>query len=173
MPQLGDDSAALASRFLILTTRVSFLGREDPRLLEDRLLPERDGILHWALAGLRRLRERRHFLEPEASVEARLRLANLGSPTLAFVAEQCEYGADYHVAKSDIYDAWYSWAESNKTLPGTREKFFEALYAAANGRVRPGRVGGAGNQVPSCLGIRLRPVYDALVGEQGDLPWRP
>jgi putative DNA primase/helicase len=178
MPQLGDDSAAIASRFLILITRVSFLGREDPRLLEDKLRPERDGILHWALDGLLRLRKRGHFVEPEASLEARLRLANLGSPTLAFVAEQCEYGADYHVSKSDIYDAWYAWAESNETFPGTREKFLEALYAAANGRVRAGRPGGAGKQVPSCMGIRLKSVPSALGdegrgGEQGDLPLRP
>jgi hypothetical protein len=112
-------------------------------------------------------------------VEARLRLASLGSPTLAFTAEQCDYGAEHHVPNSEIYDAWYTWAENNKSHPVPREKFFEALYAAAGGRVRSGRpVDAAGRQVPSCVGIRLRPVPAALGGEcrgdgQGDLPWRP
>ncbi|HEY5131756.1 MAG TPA: phage/plasmid primase, P4 family [Bradyrhizobium sp.] len=157
MPKLGDDSGAIASRFIILVTRVSFFDREDPRLLENKLLPELGGVLHWSLDGLRRLRKRGHFDETTVSREARERLANLGSSAMAFIAEECELGADYHATKDALYEAWKLYAEANDVYPGTKEKFCEALYAATGGRVRHGKPISRGKQVPSCMGIRLVP----------------
>lgn len=111
--KLGDDSAAIASCFITLITRQSFYGREDPRLFEDKLLPELLGIFHWALEGLKRLRERGHFIETEASEDARNRLSNLGSLTRAFIAEQCELGPDQQVLKDVLFDAWRDYNKAN------------------------------------------------------------
>jgi putative DNA primase/helicase len=138
MPKLGDDSAALASRFIIFITRVSFYGREDPRLL-DKLAPELLGVFHWALQGLKRLRERGHFVETAASQEARERMANLGSPARAFMAERCILDPRVFEDKDDMYDEWCSFARDNNMHPGTKEKFYEALYAAGGGLIQAGR----------------------------------
>ena len=52
--RFGDASGAIAGRFLVLTLRNSWLGREDPALT-DALLTELPGILGWVLDGLDRL----------------------------------------------------------------------------------------------------------------------
>ncbi len=155
MPVLNDDSAAVASRFIILETRISFFGKEDPNLLRDKLLPERMGILHWALAGLRRLRKRGHFAEPEVSRQARERLAKLGSPVLAFVKECCVYEPNAHVSKDEIFATWTEWANFNREPCGSKTQFCEALYAACVGYVRPAKLRIDGERVPSIVGLRM------------------
>jgi putative DNA primase/helicase len=156
MPKFGDDSAALASRFISLTTRVSFLGREDPNLLRDKLTPELLGVFHWALEGLRRLRARGYFVETDTSKEAGDRLANLGSPARAYIAEDCVLDPDAHVEKRVLYEDWQLYAKENDLFPGTLDKFCEAIYAATGGAVRSGRPMINGKQVHCCMGIRLR-----------------
>jgi putative DNA primase/helicase len=157
MPKLGDDSAAIASRFITLVTRQSFYGREDPRLFEDKLLPELLGVFHWALQGLQRLRERGRFLETDASEDARERLGSLGSPARAFLAEYCAFGPDQRVSKDVLYEAWRDYSKDNTTLPGTVEAFSEKLYAAGNGLIGAGRPRDeSGNRLQVYTGIRLK-----------------
>ena len=57
LPRIADTSSALSSRFIILASSQSWLGREDEKLT-DRLLLELPGILNWALEGLARLTKR-------------------------------------------------------------------------------------------------------------------
>jgi putative DNA primase/helicase len=162
MPKLGDDSAAIASRFITLITRQSFYNREDPRLFEDKLLPELLGIFHWALVGLKRLRERGHFVETEASEDARNRLSKLGSLTGAFIADQCELGPDQQVLKEVLFDAWRDYNKANASHPGTMETFSEGLYAAGSGMIgssRPHDINGKRHYV--FTGIRLK-IHDEL-----------
>jgi P4 family phage/plasmid primase-like protien len=155
MPKLGDESAAVASRFIIFNTRVSFYGREDPRLFEDKLEPERVGILHWSLDGLRRMRERGRLIEPEASKDLQEEMAKLGSDAKAFIAEHCVLEPEAHVSKDELFNAYRSWCKSNDIRPWAKEKFCQAIYAATDHRVSSGRPRVEGVQVKSCLGIRL------------------
>ena len=46
-----DVSGAMSNRIIPIECRESFLGREDPGLLERDLLPELPGILNWAIEG--------------------------------------------------------------------------------------------------------------------------
>lgn len=171
MPKLGDDSAALASRFITLTTRVSFYDQEDTKLLEGKLIPELLGILHWALTGLYRLRDREFFQETESSREARERLANLGSPVRAFIAERCKLDPNSYTEKGTLYSAFCKYAQDNGILQESREKFCEGIYAATGGLVRPGRP-----RSDQCLprdqttGSQQRPI---LVSQSLDTPVHP
>jgi putative DNA primase/helicase len=54
LPKLGDASAAIVGRMVLLLTTRSWLGRED-LTLEPTLRTELTGILNWALDGLQRL----------------------------------------------------------------------------------------------------------------------
>ncbi len=65
LPRLQDTSGALAGRMMILRLVKSFYGVED-HTLTSRLLTERCGILHWAIDGWRRLRERGRFQQPKS-----------------------------------------------------------------------------------------------------------
>lgn len=155
MPKLGDDSAALANRFIISNTKVSFYDREDPLLFEHRLLPELPGVFHWSLAGLRRLRGRGRFEETETSIQAKDRLAHLGSPVMGFVAERCVLHPDRSVPKDVIYAHWVTYAADNGLFKLNKEHFFEALYAATGDKVHGGKKRADGGRVPTCFGIDM------------------
>ena len=69
-PALSDAGGALASRYVILRFRKTFLGREDRKLTE-KLYGELPGILHWGIAGWRRLQARGYFIEPGSAAVLR------------------------------------------------------------------------------------------------------
>jgi putative DNA primase/helicase len=104
LPNLGDASGAVATRFMVLVLEKSWLGKENENLT-DELLGELPGILNWALDGLDRLRKRRHFTEPQSSKDAVIELQDLSSPVAAFVRERCERGP-YEIEIDSIYLEW-------------------------------------------------------------------
>jgi putative DNA primase/helicase len=138
LPRFSDSSGALASRFMLLTLRKSFYGREDPRLTET-LLAEASGIFNWALAGLDQLRERGHFVQPESAEEALRHLEDMSSPVGAFVRDRCDVGPAKEVDKNVLFAAWKNWCEQEgRERPGTKAVFTRDLRAAVPG-VSPAR----------------------------------
>ncbi len=130
LPRLADASGALANRFLLLRFSQTFLGKED-QTLTDRLLDERQGILLWAIQGWKRLRERKHFLQPESGEDLREQLNDLSSQTGAFVRERCIVAPGGRVDVSDIYSAWCRWCEQRgRNRPGSEQTFGRDLHAA-------------------------------------------
>jgi putative DNA primase/helicase len=152
LPRLTDASRALSSRMTLLRLTTSFLGREDTGLM-DKLIPELPGILVWALAGLRRLRERGRFVQPKSGGELVQAMEDLASPITAFVHETCEIAAGAEVAIRDLYRRWVLWCEEAGRPPGSEQVFGRDLQAAfpAVGTRRP-RVDGV--QIRSYVGIR-------------------
>lgn len=142
LPRLTDSSGALSSRFLILETNTSHLGREDLGL-EERILADPAAILWWALDGLDRLREQGRFTEPESSREIAGEMSDLSSPIKAFIRDRCVLGPEHEVPASDIFDSWSKWCEEQgRTRPGTAQVFGRDLRAAAPSvRVSQPRVG--------------------------------
>ena len=128
LPRFGDASGAIAGRFLVLTLHRSWLGHENPALTEE-LLTELPGILSWVLNGLARLNVRGRFTEPGSSRDAVVALADLVSPTGAFVRERCEVGPASEVPCDELYAAWKSWAEDNGHRPGSSSSFGRDLRA--------------------------------------------
>jgi putative DNA primase/helicase len=133
LPRLADASGALASRFLTLVTTRSFLGRENPALI-DELTAELPGILNWSLDGLDRLRTSSRFTEPTSSRDAVLELEDLASPIGAFVRERCTVGPSNTIACDALYTAWRAWCDNNgRDRPGTAQTFGRDLRAAVIG----------------------------------------
>lgn len=155
LPRIVDESGALASRFISFETRVSFLGHEDPNLFRRKLLPEKLEVLHWALVGLRRLRKRGRFEETALSVALGDRLANMGSAVINFVRQACSLEREAIVEKDRLFSAWTDWAKSNNETTGTKEQFFENLYAAFPGQVRPTKARQGDQRVPAVKGLRF------------------
>src|ERR1700730_13225183 len=79
LPKLHDSSGALPGRMILLRLTRSWYGKEDTALM-DRLLAELPGILLWAIAGWQRLRDRGHFIQPDAGKELLGDLEDLSSP---------------------------------------------------------------------------------------------
>lgn len=112
LPRFGDASGAIAARFVVLTLRESFLGREDIGL-GARLDAELPGILRWGLDGMARLHAAGRFTAPRASVEAVQALADLVSPISAFVREACTTGADETAQVATLYREYAAWCDEN------------------------------------------------------------
>ena len=112
LPRLGDSSGALASRMILLRLRESFYGREDHDLSE-KLLAELPSILLWSIEGWRRLRERRHFRQPDSALEMLGDFTDLASPVTAFLHEKCNVGPQHEIPRHDLFAAYCEWAKAN------------------------------------------------------------
>jgi putative DNA primase/helicase len=155
LPNLGDASGAVATRFLVLSLTQSWLGNENPTLTEE-LLAELPAVLGWSLEGLDRLREQGHFTEPQASKDAVMALAELTSPVGAFAREACERGSGFSVSVQRVYAAWRLWSADHGRRATNEALFGRDLRAAVPGLKRV-RVGGRNEKrVWHYEGLRLR-----------------
>lgn len=122
LPRLYDTSGALASRFLILQTKKSYLGEEDFGL-EQKLMAELPGILKWAVDGYHDLLEMGRFISPLASEQAQEDLEAIGSPIIVFLREACAVGAGRSIEVGALYDRWKTWCDTNGREPGNAQAF--------------------------------------------------
>jgi len=146
LPRLSDASAALPSRFILLTLTESFFGCEDHGLL-DRLLSELPSILNWSLAGLDRLTRRGSFVQPASAAEAIAALEDLASPVGAFVRERCIIGPAADCEVGTLFEAWRDWcAVQGRDQPGTAATFGRDLRAVIPSLRTANRRAGAGRE---------------------------
>jgi P4 family phage/plasmid primase-like protien len=126
LPELRDPTGALASRFLVIQMKQSFLGREDPTLKE-KLLTELPGIFNWSLLGWRELRKRGRFLQPKSSQETQEEFEVMSSPVPAFVRECCVLEKQAKIAKDALYNEWEKWRAEMGELYLDNKRFGSAL----------------------------------------------
>ncbi len=157
LPTLADGSGAYAGRLLLLILTNSFYGKEDPALT-DKLLAELSGILNWAIEGYRRLRKRRHFIQPDSSAEAMEEIELLGSPVKSFVRECCELKPGLEVTVDKLWDAWTTWCvREGRSGTGTKQWLGRNLRAAAPGvSIKRPRKGEDDDRERAYTGIAIR-----------------
>jgi putative DNA primase/helicase len=154
IPKLDDASGVIASRQLILRLTESWLGREDPALTS-KLLAELPGILLWAVAGLKRLRDRGHFIQPTSGKQVRDMMEDLASPVKAWIRECCEVGPTVYAEPSALYASWCAWCAGKGLTPQHEIVFGRDLHAALPTLARAQRKIN-GERRPVTLGVRLR-----------------
>jgi putative DNA primase/helicase len=130
IPKLGDASAAIVGRILLLPLQNSWLNKEDYEL-EPALQAELPGILNWALTGLSELvANGNRFTRVESAEEAINTMRDLASPIGAFVRERCQLGPDFRIAVDSLYGDFKSWAEDNGHSRRSKATFGRDLHAA-------------------------------------------
>ncbi len=129
MQDLRDSTGALASRFNILVTTQTFLGREDHHL-GDRLLTELPGIFNWAMDGLARLRKRGYIKDHPAGIDARDEFEQMSSPMKAFIEDWCVVHDSAVVPVDILWMAHKNWAAENGTKNYSKRKFIVELKGA-------------------------------------------
>ncbi|MBA3590302.1 phage/plasmid primase, P4 family, partial [Methylibium sp.] len=129
MLDFPDPSGALASRLILIKTRVSFLGQEDMNL-DAKLQAELPGIVCWSLRGLAELRRRGRLLQPESSKNEIAEFQRASSPISAFAADYCVVPASEGVAVGQAFAAWRAWCADEGHMPGSKAKFGSKLTAA-------------------------------------------
>lgn len=122
IPQIPDESGAVAARFGMIRTRESFVGREDPTLLA-RILEQEQEILSWAVRGLWRLRNRGNFVPPQNDEHRHYAVAN--SPLRTFLNECTKPGNG--VEKDDLYMRYEEFARDNDLTPVGKNMFFREI----------------------------------------------
>ena len=112
-------------------------------------------ILNLAISGWHRLKKRGYFQQPKSSEDVVEQFEDISSPVKQFVRERCALGADYHVTRNALFDAWCAWCKAEgRDHPGTKATFGKDLSAAFP-ELKPKRVGSRGEQVHSYAGIKL------------------
>lgn len=130
LPDLRDSSGAMAKRYLVLTLKKSWVGKEDISLFS-RLTIELSGILMWALKGLVRLKTRGYFLTPTSSNQTIEELESMTSPIKAFISEKCELRPLASVSVVDLFEAWRHWCNiTGYQNAGNVQSFGKNLRAA-------------------------------------------
>lgn len=143
LPLLPDTSGALANRFIPLCIFVSFFGREDPTLFEQKLEPEVSGVLNWAIEGRWRLRERGHFIVPDSASGLLESFEELSNPLSqyfahrAYVIPPSEYPAGpfdspdkgFLLDKAVFYDDYVAWCKGHELRPKNRDWFYRDVSA--------------------------------------------
>lgn len=164
LPRLGDASGALAGRFIVISMKKSFHGREDHGLT-NRLLDELPGIFRWALEGRDRLKARGYFVQPASAQEDADDLAEANSTISVFAEEVMELGAEFSVPRDDAFEAWRTWCGQNgRTHVGTKQTFGSSLRDAFPqiGDWRPRSE--EGGRVREFTAIRIKPHVRSQMG---------
>jgi putative DNA primase/helicase len=157
LPDFKDDTGVIATRFIILETKNSYLNREDPTL-GDTLKGETSGILNWALDGLDRLLREGRFTSP--GDELNEELSSNASAVKAFVVQCCELG-DFEASIDEVYKAYHEWCKGigaqswADRLP--INQFSGKVRSAFPGQVRTTRPRDGSTRRPRWfVGVRLR-----------------
>jgi putative DNA primase/helicase len=156
-PVFPDNSGAIVSRTIALSTPESWLGREDPRLIE-ALKKELPAIFLWALDGMDELMKSGRFTQPATGQEIVDLLSESASPIKQFINETCVFGpeATHFVSKQCLYERWKSWCIDHGYPPTSDVHLARALYAAFRPQVRSSRRGGRDEREMYYAGIALR-----------------
>ncbi|MFI7347234.1 phage/plasmid primase, P4 family [Streptomyces sp. NPDC049936] len=156
LPYFGDSSGVIARRFIVLNMTVSWLGKEDPTLI-DRLAAEMPGIINWALDGLARLETTGRITEPSSSREAVTTMQDTASPTSAFLRERCATGPTCSVPVDTLWAVWREWAEDNGVKAvGTKQMLGRNLLSVVPQLSRTRPRDAYGRQVATYNGITLK-----------------
>jgi putative DNA primase/helicase len=159
LPRLRDSSGALSSRLIILRFTQSFYDREDVTLFQ-KLQRELPGILLWALDGLRRLRLRGRFLQPDSAADLIGAMDEMASPIATFLKDCCILDPDASVSSAAIYEAWRSWCrEHGRETVGEEHSLGRDLHAVIPGLTKSRRRVGVSRYV-YYNGVRLRTACD-------------
>jgi putative DNA primase/helicase len=155
LPRLGDASAAIVGRIVLVLLQHSWLGNED-HALEARLANEQPGILNGALAGLRRLtvENGNKFTHVPAAEEAIISMRDLASPVGAYVGERCDTGPTKSIGCDALYKDYRTWADESGHYKLPKQTFGRDLRAAVSG-IRVTRPRGKGGRERQYEGIAL------------------
>jgi P4 family phage/plasmid primase-like protien len=94
VPFFADYHLAMARRYLIIVMRNWLKDGNAPALdldLLPKLLKELPGILNWALVGLKRLRERGNFIQPESGIKVLNEIRYKSCPEQEFIDYYIRY----------------------------------------------------------------------------------
>ena len=159
LPKFRDPSGTIITRLVVIKFRELFLGREDPHLL-DKLKGELPGIVNRAIAGLKRLRERGNFVQPETGEEVITELARTAHTVITWLDDNCVMRPDAAVNCTVAYNDFVNWCKKNGHPVPSSTRFGIDLRAAGIVGFDRKLKGAKGKQTPHYLGFEIKLDYD-------------
>jgi putative DNA primase/helicase len=152
-PAIREQTHAFFRRIIVLEFNQVFENEGDDKDLKRKLEAELNGIFMWALAGLKRVLEKKAISQPESVRNAKNRLKQWVTPAVLFVDEICMLGKQYRVYPDDLFRRYLKWAEDgNVHHPVGKQKFYEQIQT--NFSVRRSRAHGASKEHFEGIGVR-------------------
>jgi putative DNA primase/helicase len=140
LPRVDDKSDAFFRRLLIIRFNRQFTETEQNKDLKYQLLSELDGILIWSLEGLKRLRDRGYFQNPDDMKKEIEDYRRENNSVLVFVEEVCELDPNKEISKSKLYSIFQEWSKLNGFHPMGKLKFGKELRRQLDNKVSDSRV---------------------------------
>jgi putative DNA primase/helicase len=111
LPKVSPDDPATWARLRVVPFDVSIPEHEQDTGLDAKLAAEADGILAWAVAGLRDYLD--HGLdEPSAVLKATGAYKRDMDALSRFIDECCDTGPNFGATTKELHDAWKIWQQS-------------------------------------------------------------
>lgn len=128
---MGDRSEGLYRRMIIVPFYTPVPEeRKDPDLIS-KLQEEADGILQFALAGLRRLIDQNfHFSIAKKNLDALQAYREDSDSVLAFVRDCCVLDPGAVTGSSELYQFYTEYCQQTKMLPQSQRRFVRSLVDA-------------------------------------------
>jgi putative DNA primase/helicase len=130
LPQTTDRSHGYFRRWIILPFPVTFPPERWDRHRAHKIIQtELSGVLNWSIAGLKLLKDKGHFIEPQATVEALQEYRRQTDPTIEFIEERLRVvdEHDHGSPLQEVYKAYQSWTGDSGTQPLGRNNFYKSL----------------------------------------------
>ena len=128
----GDNSEGVFRRLLIIPFNHSIPeGQKDPHLL-DKLHEEADGILMFALHGLRRLISNNFvFSETEANRNELNKYRKSSNSSRSFVHDCCEFDVNSRTEITELYDTYKLYCETYNYRIDTKSYFIDQILSCS------------------------------------------
>ena len=140
LPAVADTSEGFWRRVRVIPFNRQLEEAEQILDLKERLEVELPGIFNWAMDGLRRLRDRGRFVEPEQVREATKLYRKESNPVELFVEDRCFTHAliDQQAFSSALYSEYNTWCKDNGFKPQSSKNFKYELERLGHYAVRRG-----------------------------------
>jgi putative DNA primase/helicase len=130
LPQCRDVTDATFRRIVVIQFNRQFSQEQQNPLLMQELRLEMPGILQWAVAGLRRMRQRGRFEVPPSSIEALNVYRSEANPVRQFAEEFLTASPNGRgVVSTALFHAFVAWGKERKLPTGSHTSFGRALAA--------------------------------------------
>lgn len=132
LPEIPEDNEAVWRRIILIKFNQHFgVNNRDPTKIDQLTTPqELSGILNWALEGLKELLATNGF--DTAVVETREFYIRQTDPIRCFLLDRTVRSPNAQLLKSELYESYCSYCESEDRESLSEKEFYKQLYAKTN-----------------------------------------
>lgn len=162
-----DSSSAFWRRVLIFGVRPKDPHRKDDPFLGDKIMAEGEGILLWALDGLKRLLENKYkFSESEKSKRLKREAMRENNSVISFVETELIFDEKARTPRADMYKAYSSYCRDN-AFDTVRKK--DAFAYILSELIKHGGDQSRQNRIETYRGVRIaRPITPTITLRGGN-----